>query len=57
MVQRAAALARVPYEIAFVDWQMPGLDGIETGRQIRALPSLDLRRTSSWSPPMAARRC
>ena len=25
------------YEIAFVDWQMPGLDGIETGKRIRAL--------------------
>ena len=30
----------VPYEIAFVDWQMPGLDGIETGKRIRALPAL-----------------
>ena len=24
------------YEIAFIDWQMPGLDGIETGKRIRA---------------------
>ena len=29
-----------PYEIAFVDWQMPGMDGIETGNRIRALPDL-----------------
>jgi two-component system, sensor histidine kinase and response regulator len=25
------------YEIVFIDWQMPGLDGIETGRRILAL--------------------
>jgi len=34
---RGALGSKQPYEIAFVDWQMPGLDGIETGRQIRAL--------------------
>ncbi|MGH6736804.1 MAG: response regulator [Methyloceanibacter sp.] len=28
------------YEIAFIDWQMPGLDGIETGKRIRKLPDL-----------------
>ena len=27
-----------PYDIAFIDWQMPGLDGIETGKRIHALP-------------------
>jgi signal transduction histidine kinase/DNA-binding response OmpR family regulator/HPt (histidine-containing phosphotransfer) domain-containing protein/HAMP domain-containing protein len=32
-----------PYEIAFVDWQMPGIDGIETGKRIRALPDLKVR--------------
>ena len=26
-----------PYEIVFLDWQMPGLDGIETARRLRAL--------------------
>ena len=40
MVQQAAQ-AREPYDIAFVDWQMPGLDGIETGKRILALPNLD----------------
>ena len=31
---RQAAEAGQPYEIAFVDWQMPKLDGIETSRRI-----------------------
>ena len=38
MVRRAAE-AGEPYEIVFVDWQMPQLDGIETGKRIRALAS------------------
>ena len=42
MVRQAAAIGE-PYEIAFVDWQMPGLDGIETGKRIRALPNLAVR--------------
>ena len=32
-----AALAGEPYEIVFLDWQMPGMDGIATAAQIRAL--------------------
>ena len=39
MVQHAAEIG-APYEIVFVDWQMPGIDGIETGKRIRALPNL-----------------
>ncbi|HSZ76335.1 MAG TPA: response regulator [Chthoniobacterales bacterium] len=37
---RCAAESNKPYEIVFVDWQMPGLDGFETGKRIRALPNL-----------------
>jgi two-component system sensor histidine kinase/response regulator len=37
---RHAAEGSKPYEIVFVDWQMPGLDGFETGKRIRALPNL-----------------
>jgi signal transduction histidine kinase/DNA-binding response OmpR family regulator len=42
MVRHAAEVNK-PYEIVFVDWQMPGLDGFETGKRIRALPDLVLR--------------
>jgi signal transduction histidine kinase/CheY-like chemotaxis protein len=40
---RKAAEGNKPYEIVFVDWQMPGLDGFETGKRIRALPNLAVR--------------
>ena len=40
MVRQAAKRGH-PYEIAFIDWQMPGLDGIETGKRIRALSDID----------------
>ena len=40
-----AAQRSEPYEIIFVDWQMPGLDGIETTKRILALP-----RSSSIPP-------
>jgi signal transduction histidine kinase/CheY-like chemotaxis protein len=40
---RQAAERNEPYEIVFVDWQMPGIDGIETGKRIRALPNLAVR--------------
>ena len=34
---QAADAAGTPFAWAFVDWRMPGLDGIETARAIRAL--------------------
>ncbi len=40
---RSASEAGEPYEIVFIDWQMPGLDGIETGKRIRALPALAMQ--------------
>ena len=39
MVREAASRGE-PYEIAFIDWQMPGLNGIETGKRLLALPDL-----------------
>ena len=40
---RLAAERSEPYEIVFVDWQMPSLDGIETSKRILALPDLSVR--------------
>jgi two-component system sensor histidine kinase/response regulator len=31
------------YDIAFIDWQMPGLDGVETGKRIFASCSSEMR--------------
>jgi PAS domain S-box-containing protein len=39
---RQAAEYGEQYEIAFIDWQMPGLDGIETGKRILALPEVQV---------------
>jgi len=38
-----AAKRGTPYEVVLIDWQMPGLDGIETGDQIRSLPGLETK--------------
>src|SRR4029077_11389349 len=37
---RQAAERGEPYDAVFVDWQMPGRDGIEAARRILALPNL-----------------
>jgi PAS domain S-box-containing protein len=39
MVQQAAEAGQ-HYEIAFIDWQMPGMNGIETGKRILSLSEL-----------------
>jgi two-component system, sensor histidine kinase and response regulator len=39
MIRQAAKDGR-PYEIAYVDWQMPGMNGIETGKRILDLPGV-----------------
>src|SRR5215472_13586350 len=42
MVRQAAERGE-PYEVVFVDWQMPDLDGIETGKRIGSLQKLASR--------------
>jgi len=43
MVHQAAARGE-PYDIVYVDWQMPALDGIETSKQIMALENIPTPR-------------
>jgi PAS domain S-box-containing protein len=33
-----AEILGTPYELVLLDWQMPGMDGIETARKLKALP-------------------
>ena len=46
MVRQAAERGE-PYEIIFVDWQMPGLDGIETEQAHSLLCPISLLPPSS----------
>jgi PAS domain S-box-containing protein len=39
---RQAAGAGERYEIAFIDWQMPGMNGIETGKRILGLAGIPI---------------
>ena len=43
MVHQAAARGE-PYDIVYIDWQMPTLDGIETSKQIMALENVPTPR-------------
>src|SRR4030095_2243060 len=35
-VKQADAIGQ-PYQVVFIDWRMPGIDGWETGRRIRQM--------------------
>ena len=54
---RQAAQRSEPYEIVFVDWQMPGLDGIETSKRILALPELSVSASSRDGDRLWPRGC
>ena len=39
-LSRAAEAGEQPYDLVFLDWKMPGQNGIDTARGIKGLPSL-----------------
>jgi CheY-like chemotaxis protein len=53
-----AALAAVeengPYDIYFIDWKMPGMDGIELSRRINELPAVKWKKHSPVVVMMSA---
>ena len=50
--------ATAPYDIVFMDWRMPGMDGLQASRHIKSDETLSQPAGHrAWSPRSAARRC
>ena len=46
-----------PYDVLFMDWRMPGLDGIEAARLIKQDSELKKHPAVVLVPPLGARKC